>query len=72
MALPVQVPTFLMLMPLFRLAEMYLIYAEAVVRGGTGGDAATALQYINALGTEPMEMLRAVLPLAIDSRFYSR
>ena len=37
--------------PLFRLAEMYLIYAEAVVRGGTGGDAATALQYINALRT---------------------
>jgi hypothetical protein len=36
-------------MPLFRLAEMYLIYAEAVLRGGTGGDAATALQYINLL-----------------------
>jgi hypothetical protein len=36
-------------MPLFRLAEMYLIYAEAVVRGGTGGDAATAMQYINIL-----------------------
>lgn len=36
-------------MPLFRLAEMYLIYAEAVLRGGTGGDAATALQYINIL-----------------------
>ena len=38
-------------MPLFRLAEQYLIYAEAVVRGGTGGDAATALGYINALRT---------------------
>ena len=38
-------------MPLFRLAEMYLIYAEAVLRGGTGGDAATALGYINALRT---------------------
>jgi len=38
-------------MPLFRLAEMYLIYAEAVLRNGTGGDAATALQYINALRT---------------------
>jgi hypothetical protein len=36
-------------MPLFRLAEMYLIYAEAVTRGGTGGDAATAVTYINNL-----------------------
>jgi len=38
-------------MPLFRLAEMYLIYAEAVLRGGTGGDPATALTYINNLRT---------------------
>jgi hypothetical protein len=37
-------------MPLFRLAEMYLIYAEAVKRGG-GGDENTALGYINALRT---------------------
>jgi hypothetical protein len=35
--------------PLFRLGEMYLIYAEGVVRGGTGGDRATALSYINKL-----------------------
>jgi len=35
-------------MPLFRLAEMYLIYAEAQLRGG-GGDIATAVGYINAL-----------------------
>lgn len=33
--------------PVFRLSEMYLIYAEAVLRGGTGGDAATALNYVN-------------------------
>jgi hypothetical protein len=38
-------------MPLFRLAEMYLIYAEAVLRGGTGGDATAALGYINNLRT---------------------
>ena len=35
--------------PLFRLADIYLIYAEAVLRGGSGGDAATALGYVNAL-----------------------
>ena len=35
--------------PMFRLADAYLMYAEAVVRGGTGGDRATALGYINAL-----------------------
>lgn len=35
--------------PLFRLAEIYLTYAEAVLRGGTGGDAATALSYINKI-----------------------
>jgi hypothetical protein len=37
--------------PLFRLAEMYLVYAEAVLRGGTGGSSTTALQYFNALRT---------------------
>ena len=35
--------------PVFRLAEMYLIYAEAHLRGGTGGDAATALSYMNKI-----------------------
>lgn len=35
--------------PMFRLADAYLIYAEAVLRGGTGGDIATAVDYINAL-----------------------
>lgn len=35
--------------PLFRLAEMYLIYAESVLRGGTGGSPATALNYVNKL-----------------------
>lgn len=37
--------------PLFRLGEIYLIYAEAVLRGGTGGDVATALININKLRT---------------------
>jgi len=34
--------------PVFRLAEAYLIYAEATVRGG-GGSRAQAVSYINAL-----------------------
>jgi hypothetical protein len=34
--------------PVFRLSEMYLIYAEAHLRGG-GGDAATALEYLNKI-----------------------
>lgn len=35
--------------PLFRLAEIYLNYAEAVKRGGAGGDATTALKLVNDL-----------------------
>jgi starch-binding outer membrane protein, SusD/RagB family len=34
---------------IFRLAEQYLIYGEAVARGGSGGDAGKALEYVNAL-----------------------
>ncbi|MGI4821286.1 MAG: RagB/SusD family nutrient uptake outer membrane protein [Janthinobacterium lividum] len=34
--------------PMFRLADMYLTYAEAVSRGGTG-DANLALQYVNTV-----------------------
>jgi hypothetical protein len=36
-------------MPIFRLAEQYLIYAEAAARGATGADPTTALGYVNAL-----------------------
>ncbi|MBN2598254.1 RagB/SusD family nutrient uptake outer membrane protein [Labilibaculum sp.] len=35
--------------PLYRLADFYLTYAEAVVRGGTGGNMETAVDYINEL-----------------------
>lgn len=35
--------------PVFRLAEMHLIFAEAVLRGGSGGDTSTALSYINQI-----------------------
>ncbi len=37
--------------PMFRLADAYLMYAEAVLRGGSGGDIGTALGYINQLRT---------------------
>ncbi|MEJ2881883.1 RagB/SusD family nutrient uptake outer membrane protein [Pedobacter sp. GR22-6] len=37
--------------PLFRLGETYLTYAEAVLRGGTGGSLNVALGYINSLRT---------------------
>ena len=35
--------------PMFRLGDAYLMYAEAVVRGGSGGDLATATGYVNTL-----------------------
>ncbi|MFR9503827.1 MAG: RagB/SusD family nutrient uptake outer membrane protein [Rikenellaceae bacterium] len=35
--------------PMFRLGDIYLMYAEAVARGGAGGDKTTAVNYINAL-----------------------
>jgi len=36
--------------PLFRISDVYLTYAEAVLRGG-GGDEATAISYVNLLRT---------------------
>ncbi len=35
--------------PMFRLADAYLMFAEAVLRGGTGGTRAEALDYVNDL-----------------------
>lgn len=35
--------------PMFRLAEIYLSYAEAFVRGGAGADLSTALGYVNKI-----------------------
>ena len=35
--------------PLYRLADAYLMYAEAILRGGSGGDKAKAVQYINQI-----------------------
>ncbi|MDE1191457.1 MAG: RagB/SusD family nutrient uptake outer membrane protein [Arachidicoccus sp.] len=61
--------------PLFRLAEQYLIYAEAVLRGGSGGDAATALSYINLIRTRAygnssgnITSIQLTLPFILDER----
>lgn len=35
--------------PMFRLADIYLMYAEAVARGGQGGDLGKAVDYVNQL-----------------------
>jgi hypothetical protein len=35
--------------PMFRLADVFLMYAEAVERGGTGGSEANSVSYINNL-----------------------
>jgi starch-binding outer membrane protein, SusD/RagB family len=61
--------------PVFRLAEIYLIYAESVIRGGTGGDNATALGYLRQLAqrarpTDPNSNIvpEMTLPYIINER----
>jgi starch-binding outer membrane protein, SusD/RagB family len=61
--------------PLFRLADVYLMYAEAVVRGGTGGDQATAVGYINEIreraygdATGNITSTDLTLPFILDER----
>jgi hypothetical protein len=45
-------PTFVDIdFPLFRIEDVYLMYAEAVLRGGSGGSATDALAYVNAIRT---------------------
>ncbi len=52
--------------PLFRLAEMYLIYAEATLRGGSG-NAPQALTYVNNLRTRAYGNASGnVLALSLD------
>ena len=53
--------------PMFRLADAYLLYAEAVLRGGSGGDVATALGYVNAIRTRPGDVTAGNAPGAITS-----
>jgi len=53
--------------PVFRLSEMYLIYAEAVLRGGTGGDLTTALGYINLIRSRASAT--AIIPAELTTQF---
>jgi hypothetical protein len=62
--------------PMFRLADVYLIYAEAVLRGGSGGDLGTALGYVNAVRTRAYDGVatgnitsaQLTLPFILDER----
>ncbi len=47
--------------PMFRLADVHLMYAEAVLRGGTGGTTAQALTYVNALRQRAYKTTRTAL-----------
>lgn len=57
--------------PMFRLGDAYLMYAEAVVRGG-GGSRAQALSYVNALrtraGAQPITDAQLTLDFLRDER----
>ncbi len=58
--------------PIFRLAEVYLNYAEAVLRGGNGGSTATATNYLSLLSargrTPNASNAVLTLPYIIDER----
>jgi hypothetical protein len=60
--------------PVFRLAEIYLTYAEAVLRGGAGGSTTTALGYVNKLrgrayANDPSSIKGNILPAALTLDF---
>ncbi|MEO1451338.1 MAG: RagB/SusD family nutrient uptake outer membrane protein, partial [Bacteroidota bacterium] len=59
--------------PVFRLADAYLMYAEAVLRNGAGGSEATALELVNELrerayGDESGNVTAIDLPFILDER----
>jgi starch-binding outer membrane protein, SusD/RagB family len=53
--------------PMFRLADAYLMYAEAVLRGGSGGSVATALGYVNQIRTRSGDVAAGKAAGAITS-----
>ncbi|PJB58543.1 MAG: RagB/SusD family nutrient uptake outer membrane protein [Bacteroidetes bacterium CG_4_9_14_3_um_filter_41_19] len=58
--------------PMFRLADVYLMYAEAVLRGGAGGSTGQAITYINDLrtraGVSTVSEAEMTLDLILDER----
>jgi len=58
--------------PLFRLADVYLMYAECVLRGATGGSASQALEFVNKVRTRSnaasISASELTLNLIIDER----
>lgn len=52
--------------PLLRLADFYLVYAEAVLRGGSGGDRSTALNYVNLVRSRSSATLVSDKDLTLD------
>jgi hypothetical protein len=58
--------------PLFRLADAYLMYAECVVRGASGGTISEALSYVNAVRTRsnavPVATSDLTLNFILDER----
>jgi len=61
--------------PLLRLGDVYLMYAEAVLRGGTGGSTSQALTYVNALrdraftlGNGQITTSELTLPFILEER----
>ncbi|MDR0828832.1 MAG: RagB/SusD family nutrient uptake outer membrane protein [Prevotellaceae bacterium] len=58
--------------PMFRLADVYLMYAEAVLRGGSGGDLATAVTLVNKVRNRaevsPINNSNLTLDFLLDER----
>ncbi len=52
--------------PVFRLADAYLMYAEAVLRGGQGGSISQAVTYINQIRTRANASLIGTSGLNLD------
>ena len=52
--------------PLFRLSDAYLMYAECVLRGATGGSASQALTYVNEVRTRSNALAISQSDLTLD------